>query len=227
MQHRAPVGQVGDALGLNRVLVHRVAATAADAQILGSLQKGRGDGKRFIFGRRRLMTSAADTVRYRESAFRSAAGTGQRLESDVDEAAVAGALSARVGVHMSNGRVGLDNTYELLHGKIHKREGSILRPLNAADQRPCVLLGEEAFRNPDDHHHVQGNGKSKDDEGKHGVIHHPGERNPVDGNQAVEQAFAGAIEPVMALALRMHFEQMRAHGRRGGQRDDHRDDDGR
>ncbi len=37
------MGQIGHVIGLQRVLVERVAATAADAQILRRLQKGRGN----------------------------------------------------------------------------------------------------------------------------------------------------------------------------------------
>ena len=40
-QDRSPVRQVGNVFGLDRVLVLRVAAAAADAQILGRLQKSR------------------------------------------------------------------------------------------------------------------------------------------------------------------------------------------
>ena len=49
-QDRAPVRQVVDVVGLNRVLVQRVAAAAADAQILRRLQEGGGHGQAVHLG---------------------------------------------------------------------------------------------------------------------------------------------------------------------------------
>ena len=44
-QNRPPVREVGNVVGLNGVLVERVAAAAADAEILDGLQEGGGHGQ--------------------------------------------------------------------------------------------------------------------------------------------------------------------------------------
>ena len=67
-------------VGLNGVLVQRVAGAAADAQVLHGLKKGGGDGKPVELG-----TKPVDDFRRADLAF------AQRLQSDVNESAVGGA----------------------------------------------------------------------------------------------------------------------------------------
>ena len=70
-----------DVVRLNGVLVERVAAAAADAEVLRGLQKGRGDGQAVQLG-----AQAVDDLHGADLALV------ERLERDVDEAAVVAPL---------------------------------------------------------------------------------------------------------------------------------------
>ena len=76
------MGQVAHVVGLQRVLVERVAAAAADAQILRRLQKGLGHGQPVHLG-----PQAIDDVCGAYFALI------ERLERGVDESAIAAAAA--------------------------------------------------------------------------------------------------------------------------------------
>ncbi len=81
----------------------------------------------------------------------------QRLERDIDEAAVAGAAAIAAGeaIHIGHRRIGLDDVDQRFDRVVHHAEGGVLRSLHAADHCARVLLREEALGNLDDQHHVQ------------------------------------------------------------------------
>ena len=125
-QDRPPVREILHVVRLDRVLIERVAAASADAQILGRLQKRRGTGSRLSLGRRRLMMSGALILR-----------SVQRLERHIDEAGIV-APCPRVKQSRSPPPDRFDDVDESLDRRVHHGKGRILRPLHAAhDALPC------------------------------------------------------------------------------------------
>ena len=121
-QRRPPLGEILDAVGLQRVLIHGVAGTAADTQILRRLQKRRGDRQTV-----ELRAQPSDDLRRTDLALR------QRIQGHINEAGVGGTVAAGEGDHVGHGRIAFDDADDLLDRVVHRRKGGILRPLDAAD----------------------------------------------------------------------------------------------
>ncbi len=126
-------------------------------------------------GRRRLMISIALDF-----------ALIQRLQRDIDEAAVGGALAAGEAHHVLDAGVGLDDADGLLHGLAHGVERGVLRTLQAAHGGAVVLLREEALGDPDQAEDVEPEGDEEDDEYDAGVVEHPDEALAIAADEAVE-----------------------------------------
>ena len=134
-------------------------------------------------------------------------------------------MAADKADYIVDSRVSLDHADQLPEGIVHRREGRVLRPLHTACQGARVLLRKKAFRDPDDQHKVQCNGRQENEDRRTGMFQYPRERVPVDGKHLGEEPFTRPVEPAM-IGKAFVLQQMRAHHRRGSQRNHHRDHDG-
>ena len=129
------MGQVLHIVRLQGVLVERIAASAADAQILRRLQKGRGHGQPVHLG-----AQAVDDFRDADFALI------ERLERDVDKSAIAAAATAAdVGIDIGHRRVRLDDIDQGFDRSVHHREGCVLRPCTPPTIAPVSCWGKKPF----------------------------------------------------------------------------------
>ncbi len=147
-QPRSPGLQEGGAVGLDGVLIERIAAAAADAEVLCGLEEDRGDGQTI-----ELWAQAIDDLRRADLAHI------EWFQCGVDEAGVGGAAAAGEGDDVLHGGVRLNYGLKLVDGVVHRGKGGILRSLHASDQRPGVLLGEESLGDFDDDDDVESDGE--------------------------------------------------------------------
>ena len=127
-------GRSADVVALDRVLVHRVAQAAADAQVLHrpggtSTRPERGSS----FGRKRSMIWAALTLALVE-----------RLERDVDDAGVRGAAAPVNAMTFSTpGSAWM--IAAICRTAVHRLERRVLRPAGPPRDRARVLRREKAL----------------------------------------------------------------------------------
>src|SRR5580704_8569636 len=212
---RSPLGKTTHRVGLQRVLVHRIAGAAPDTQILNRLKKRRGHGQTV-----QLRAEAVDDLRSGHLALL------QRLERNEERTGIGGAAAPGERNHIGDGRIVLDYRTDLPNGRIHLREGCILRPAYGAGDRSRILHREKAFGYLDDQYYIERYGDEQYDEGGYGMFQHPAQAAAVQRQHTVEKLFAGHVEAAMFF-LALAFQKVGAHHRRRGQRDDHRYKDGR
>ena len=128
---------------LNGVLIHGIARSSADAQILRSLEKSRCNREPVEFG-----PQAADNIR------RGDFPLIQRLQRDIDTAGVPG---ARMGNDIGDRRVSLDDLLDLQDRVVHDRKRCILRASRAACDGSRILLREKTLRDNFDEIKIQRN----------------------------------------------------------------------
>src|SRR5208282_3741470 len=105
-------GKILHIVGLESVLVHRIAGPATDAQILRGLQE-RGSHRQTV----QLRAQAVDDLSGADLALR------QRLERNVEGAAIGGPAPAGERNHIRDGWIILDYGADLPNGVVHRRKG--------------------------------------------------------------------------------------------------------
>ena len=150
---------------------------------------------------------------------------GQRLQVDLDAAAVGGGVDpvdADERGEALDGRVAEDHGRQRLLAIRHRGEGDRRWRLGDAEDDARVLHGEEALR----HDHVEENGGDqcphRDHERRGLALQHPAQRRAVAVDERFEEPFRGAVEAALLAAAP---EQARAHHRRQRERDDRGDED--
>ena len=117
---------------LNGVLVQRVAGAASDADVLHRLKEDGGNRKPIELG-----AEAVDHLRGADLA------VVERLERDVDEAAIAGAVAAGVGVDVLDGGIGLDDLDHLQEEKFMKGKDASCGPCTPPVSAPVSCCGKK------------------------------------------------------------------------------------
>ena len=140
----SPLGKAAHRVGLERVLVHGIAGTSTDAEILRGLQECRSYRQMV-----QLRAQAGNDLRGAYVA------VGQRLERNVEGAGIGCAATAGKRNHVGDSRVFLDHFANLPNGVIHSRERGILWPANAALNGSRVLHREKTLGYFETQHHVE------------------------------------------------------------------------
>ena len=149
----------------------------------------------------------------------------ERLQGDVDEAAIRGASATGKSDYVSHSRIGPNHIHQLADRVIHLRERCVLRPLHAANNGSRVLLREKSLGDSNNQPGVQCNGHEQHEEHRTAVLQSPRKGSPVDGEHPVEKALAELVEAAAMSPVPLILQQMRAHHRCRG-RDHHGDQDG-
>src|ERR1035437_9993817 len=121
MRHRAqqlrpPNLKVIHIVSLDRVLIHRVAATSANAQVLRGLEKCRRAGNPV-----QLRTKPVDHFSSTDLSL------AKRLQDDKDVSGVGSAATSREANDVLHRRIFLDDILNLEQAGVHNRERSVLR----------------------------------------------------------------------------------------------------
>src|SRR5439155_553662 len=199
----ASAARVAGIRGLDRVLVLRAAHAVLDREVLHGLHE-----ERDAVHRGELGLQATDHVAGADPA------VGQRLQVDLDAAAVGGGVDpvdADERGEALDGRVAEDHGRQRLLAIRHRGEGDRRWRLGDAEDHARVLHGEEALR----YDHVEDNGgdqcSHRDHERRGLALQHPAQRRAVAVDERFEEPFRGAVEAALLAAAP---EQARAHHRR-------------
>jgi len=139
-QHdRSPFHEVLQVLTLNRVLVLRVALSAADAHVLPCLQechRARDSTE--------LWSNTVDHFTRTDFSF------SKRLQRDINKTAVGRAVAADEVDHRGDCRISLDRVTHPQCCALHRLKRRVLRALHTAKHGPVILLRKKSFRNSDE-----------------------------------------------------------------------------
>src|ERR1700734_2684604 len=227
-QSRRPAVELVQIFALQRVLILRIALATTDGQILSGLQIECGPRHD-----RQLAAKAVDHVvggnvgaGLPEMMRRTLAPLGQRLQHDKEPALIGNRVPSREPHDRIHGRILHDDFDVAFHLAAHGLEGNILRRLYRTLKASRVLLrkkalGHDVIEVPAQDRHQ--NGHYECDEL---VVQNPPQRVPVGQQRLVENPFAGAIKMIALLIFCRRPQELCAHGRRGGQRDQQGNSDG-
>src|SRR6266852_241672 len=129
LKNRSPMSEIVEAVGLERVLILRGTAAAADAEILNGLQVQSGTGNSGSLG--------ADT---RDDLVGAQLPLVERLELGEHASRAATAAAAGEGSYSVNGRILRNDVGKSAHLFRHGGKGEILIALNVAVDAASVLL---------------------------------------------------------------------------------------
>ena len=211
--------EVLEVIAAHGELIERSAIPAADAQVLGGLQKERGAGNSGELGAQALHDEIDGDLAF-----------GERLEGDEHAsliqrgraAATSAATSGKAvdGVHRRVGGHDVDHLQERL---VHGLKRGVLVGDDLAGHTPGILLGEEALGHAKEQVHIEADGGEQHQQGHKGMVEHEVECLAVQADDPIEDVFHGLVEAPVGFVL---FQQVGAHHRSGRERDYHGDADG-